>query len=62
MKKILNICQKDIAIIMRDKGAMVLMLLAPILLTLGNGCSHRFFLRAPGQHGYKRCAGHDPQP
>jgi ABC-2 type transport system permease protein len=37
MKKILNICQKDLAIIMRDKGAMLLMLLAPILLTLGMG-------------------------
>jgi ABC-2 type transport system permease protein len=37
MKKILNICQKDIAIIMRDKGAMLLMLLAPILLTLAMG-------------------------
>jgi ABC-2 type transport system permease protein len=37
MKKILNICQKDLAIIMRDKGAMMLMLLAPILLTLGMG-------------------------
>jgi len=37
MKKILNICQKDIAVIMRDKGAMVLMLLAPIVLTLAMG-------------------------
>jgi ABC-2 type transport system permease protein len=37
MKKILNICQKDIAVIMRDKGAMLLMLLAPILLTLAMG-------------------------
>lgn len=37
MKKILNICQKDIIVIMRDKGAMVLMLLAPIILTLAMG-------------------------
>jgi linearmycin/streptolysin S transport system permease protein len=37
MKKILNICQKDIAVIMRDKGAMLLMLLAPIALTLAMG-------------------------
>jgi ABC-2 type transport system permease protein len=37
MNKILNICQKDIAVMMRDKGAMVLMLLAPIVLTLAMG-------------------------
>jgi ABC-2 type transport system permease protein len=37
MNKILNICQKDLAVILRDKGALVLMLLAPILLTLAMG-------------------------
>src|SRR3972149_1565064 len=37
MKKILNICQKDLAVVMRDKGALVLMFLAPILLTIGMG-------------------------
>jgi ABC-2 type transport system permease protein len=37
MKKILNICQKDLAVILRDKGALLLMLLAPILLTLALG-------------------------
>jgi ABC-2 type transport system permease protein len=37
MNKIWNICQKDIAVMMRDKGAMVLMLLAPIVLTLAMG-------------------------
>ena len=37
MNKILNICQKDIAVMMRDKGAMMLMLLAPIVLTLAMG-------------------------
>ncbi len=37
MKKIFNICQKDLAIMLRDKGALVLMLLAPIALTLAMG-------------------------
>ena len=37
MKKIFNICQKDLAVMLRDKAAMVLMLVAPIVLTLAMG-------------------------
>ncbi len=37
MKKILNIAWKDLIIIFRDPGALLLMLGAPFLLTLGMG-------------------------
>ena len=37
MKKILNIAWKDLIIIFRDPGALLLMLGAPFMLTLGMG-------------------------
>ena len=37
MKKILNICQKDLAVMLRDRAALMLMFLAPIVLTLAMG-------------------------
>ena len=37
MKKVMNICWKDLALIFRDRAALIFMLLAPFLLTLGMG-------------------------
>jgi ABC-2 type transport system permease protein len=37
MKKVMNICWKDLALLFRDRAALIFMLLAPFLLTLGMG-------------------------
>ena len=53
MKKILAIGLKDLQLLFRDRGALVLMLLAPFLLTLGFGFVSGAFDDDDGQSGIR---------
>jgi ABC-2 type transport system permease protein len=51
MKKILNIGWKDLIVLFRDRGALILMLGAPFVLTLGLGLVTGSFNRDDGNSG-----------
>ena len=47
MKKILQIGWKDLRVIFRDRAALILMLVAPFVLTVGDGTGDRVTGRPP---------------